>query len=59
MSYNDDYRKEWNAEMKEQHLKQKYENYVKNCHSQIGVFVSEFSFEEWLAADQPDGLNNA
>ncbi len=51
----DEYRKEWNANMRESHLKEKYAEYVKNCHSKIGVFVSEFSFEEWLDADQPDG----
>ena len=55
MAHDDEYRKEWNAEMKERQLKQKYEEYVKNCHSKLGVFVSEFSFKEWLEADQPDG----
>lgn len=54
-THNDDYRKEWNAEMRDKLLKDKYKEYVKNCHSKIGVFVSEFSFDEWLEADEPDG----
>jgi len=52
---NDEYRKEWNMELRHKLLEDKYKEYVKNCHSKIGVFVSEFSFQEWLDADQPDG----
>ena len=53
----DEYRKEWNMELKHQLLKDRYQQYVKNCHSKIGAFVSEFSFQEWLDNDEPDGAD--
>lgn len=53
----DEYRKEWNMELRHQLLKDRYQQYVKNCHSKIGVFVSEFSFQEWLDNGEPDGAD--
>lgn len=35
-----------------------YEQYVKACHSEIGVFVSEFNFNEWRAMGRPKTHRN-
>lgn len=32
---------------------QAYDEYVKSCHSQIGIFVSEYNFNEWRALGRP------
>jgi hypothetical protein len=50
-----EYRKEWNAELRE--VTKAYKEYVKACHSKIGVFTTEYSFKEWLAAGKPKGLD--
>jgi hypothetical protein len=33
-----------------------YDAYVTACHSQDGVFVTEFSFSEWIEAGKPTGM---
>lgn len=32
---------------------QAYQEYVARCHSEMGVFVSEFNFNEWRAMGRP------
>jgi hypothetical protein len=49
----DEYRKEWNAGLRYSIDRQHYDEYVKACHSEIGIFVSELNFNEWLEADMP------
>jgi len=38
---------------------QAYQQYVDNCHSELGVFVSEFNFYEWRVMGRPKGLKKS
>lgn len=51
---NDEYAKENKLEGKS--VYEKYEEYVKNCHSDPNTFVTEYNFKEWLEAGRPNGL---
>lgn len=38
-----------------QTLSRAYDTYVKACHGRAGVYISEYSYNEWLAVGQPKG----
>lgn len=45
----------WARELGPQPDRRAYEAYVAKCHITPGLFVTEFGYEDWVAAGKPEG----